>query len=314
MALCDTPTVDLRKSKWIVLLLALSVGMAIFLLRSDPEPVYKGKRLSQWMNAFYTALGGDPETPEYLEAAAAVRHMGTNALPHLLKWISGKSSRSKARETLSAWMHELPERVVPKIAHEWICGDVRKVRVGQSMVGIQILGTNAAPALPQLLRLANDPTDEERAIQATRAMYEIGPQIIPALLQIIQNTNAPGRYAAMLPLASFGTNSLPAIPILLRCLDDPADDVRYGAADMLGRIGLASDQSVPGLMKCLENNPNPMAKAAAARSLALFGTSALPAIPPLHAALNDENEFVRRLAKEALSKIAPEVLTNAPAK
>ncbi len=303
-----------KRQKWpLILGCVVAVFALALLLTGYREPSYQGRKLSQWMNAFYNSLGGDPETPEYLEAAAAVRHMGTNALPHLLKWISSQPSRSKTREKLAAWMHKLPERVIPQFGHDWICEDARRVRIGRATVAFQILGTNAAPALPQLFRLANDPTDEERAIQATRATYGMGPEVIPALLRTIQNTNSLGRnrYAAMIGITGHGTNALPAVPILIHYLDAPEPLICCGAAEMLGRLQLEPATCVPALIRFAAKT-NAGAQASGVKALGQFGTNAQPAVPVLHAALADKNEYIQRLATEALLKIAPEVLTNAP--
>ena len=49
----------------------------------------------------------------------------------------------------------------------------------------------------------------------------------------------------------------------------------------------------------------------AASVLENLGSEARPAIPALRTALADPNYFVRSLAAHALSKIAPEIMTNA---
>jgi HEAT repeat protein len=54
-----------------------------------------------------------------------------------------------------------------------------------------------------------------------------------------------------------------------------------------------------------------MVRAAAASSLGQFGADAQPALSSLRAACTNENEYVQRLAKETLLKIAPEAPTNA---
>jgi hypothetical protein len=52
----------------------------------------------------------------------------------------------------------------------------------------------------------------------------------------------------------------------------------------------------------------------AARALAKFGTNALPALPTLTNSLADPVPDVREAATNAIKQIAPQVLTNAPAR
>lgn len=301
----------MQKSKRIVVvILVVLVGTAAISLCINTEPAYRGKSLSWWMAGFSASAHEDWDSLEFREAAEAIRHIGTNALPHLLKRIDCQTTVSKTEHRLAGWLDVLPESIVPERFKVSSRRERKLLRAQQAVIAFQILGTNAAFAMPQLIRMANDPGDEERASHATRALYEMGPQVIPALLQIVLNTNAPDRYAAMLPLGFLGTNSVEVFPVLIRLLDDPADEVCSGAAEMLGRIRLQPDLCVPALIHCLSSNPNPMARAAAAQSLGRFGSDALPAVSSLRAALSNENNYVQRQAKETLFEIAPEVLTN----
>src|SRR4051812_47188734 len=59
-----------------VLLLAVLVAIV---WPGEKEPEYQGKKLSYWLEI--------TTHEEYVEAREAVRQIGTNALPLLLKWI-----------------------------------------------------------------------------------------------------------------------------------------------------------------------------------------------------------------------------------
>ena len=76
----------MRKRRLILLLIGvvlLAVGLAV-LVRPEREPEYGGKRLSEWVEMFTSnrSSGGDRAAEE------AIRHIGTNSLPYLLRWIS----------------------------------------------------------------------------------------------------------------------------------------------------------------------------------------------------------------------------------
>ncbi|MBC8002029.1 MAG: hypothetical protein H7X97_05530, partial [Opitutaceae bacterium] len=73
------------RRKWFVLLLAgIVVGIVAWKLTREPEPVYKDRRLSEWVLLGYYPVG----IKQLAGRREAIRHVGTNAVPHLLKWIS----------------------------------------------------------------------------------------------------------------------------------------------------------------------------------------------------------------------------------
>src|SRR5436305_179973 len=71
-----------------IILLSAAVAVAVVVVAAaiwpDPEPRYNGKRLGEWL-----AIAFEPklESWQRIEARAAVKSIGTNALPVLLEWI-----------------------------------------------------------------------------------------------------------------------------------------------------------------------------------------------------------------------------------
>src|SRR3989442_1418947 len=61
------------------------VAVGFGLLSCSTEPTYKGRTLRQWLAVYDNADEGGPEEQK---AIAAVRGMGTNAIPYLIKWIT----------------------------------------------------------------------------------------------------------------------------------------------------------------------------------------------------------------------------------
>src|SRR5271169_5495899 len=78
-----------RGRRVLLILLACGLVVVLFVLvwPREREPEYKGRPLSKWI-ASYTAKYPDESSPEYREAAEAVRQIGTNAIPCLLKWLT----------------------------------------------------------------------------------------------------------------------------------------------------------------------------------------------------------------------------------
>ena len=180
-----------RKRLAIVLLTVIAGVVAYVLLKPKDEPKYQGRYLSDWLEEYRDSRYSDGD------AAIAVRNIGTNALPYLVKWLSSKSSR----------------------------------RVTQSLNGFAILGTDAASAIPELQALMKDPTKPG----ARFALVSIGPPAIPALKAALADPNQPDRYKLLYTFSNLmfrpGTNS--CLPILIEALTDHDVEVRYAATNVL---------------------------------------------------------------------------------
>ena len=150
------------------------------------QPVYKGLRLAQWLDvvARHRINGYDPvtssqgrqpskdATPEQIhEAEAAVRALGTNALPFLLAWISYEpSSPYRFYRGILALM-PLPEHTR---AFLWgLTGTKREQLTEFAVQGFRLLNTNALPALADLTKLANDTNHPLTQIFAAKALLTL---------------------------------------------------------------------------------------------------------------------------------------------
>ncbi len=69
-----------------VLLVAM-VGVIVWQVLGDREPVYQGKRLSDWLlsyNVVFASSDSEEKLRQWTEADEAMRQMGINAVPALL--------------------------------------------------------------------------------------------------------------------------------------------------------------------------------------------------------------------------------------
>jgi HEAT repeat protein len=108
-----------------------------------------------------------------------------------------------------------------------------------------VLGTNAAPAIPELTTLMKDSTRPKTSWRAIAALGNLGLQAFPHMTAALANTNHPNRDQAALYLAtliapSFGTNA--CLPPLTAALNDPDELVRSTAAMALGYLTNAAPQ------------------------------------------------------------------------
>jgi HEAT repeat protein len=238
------------------------------------------------------------------EAADAIRHIGTNALPLLVRWIQEPQDIPFWKVSLYSrvyrWNFQHPGRAE---LLEILIG--RQMRPDRALSGFTILGLDARPAIPDLVQIVHSQTNAS-ARYATSAMAYLGKDALTPLLNLATNQSSPLQGDAMVALGQMrylGSEAHPAIMTLLDCLDDPKLGV--GAADILGRLHLEGGLCVPALARCTEST-NQTLRMWGAISLGRFGNPAKPATAKLTVLLNDPDQDVRDSATNALLIIAPE--------
>lgn len=149
----------------------------------EPEPTYNGRRLSEWLQM--SRLGPS----QAAESREAVQHIGTNAIPLLLRQISYETGGFR-----SLIERHLPCPVYgPRLAsiRKFLTADASKA--GDAVMGFYYLGPVARPAIPELTRLAL--RSEHDRYKYPAALCCIGPDAIPALLTISTNTQGDSTFA-----------------------------------------------------------------------------------------------------------------------
>ena len=175
-----------------VVLLALAgvIGWQVLRLR---EPVYQGKRLSFWLDAYRLYGLAGVETwqvrDEQQEADEAVRQAGTNALPTLLRMLRAKDSALKLTVMrLAERQHVFKINYTPaEELHYRAC------------CAFGILRAKARSAVPALIKIANQNFSHDSQCYAISALASIGPpakEAIPFLLGWATNADAAVRLYA----------------------------------------------------------------------------------------------------------------------
>ena len=159
------------------------------------EPVYRGKRLSIWLNAYRIYGLAGVETwqvrVEQQEADEAVRQIGTNALPTLLRMLRANDSALKVKlMDLAARQHFIHINYTP--------ADELNYRACSAF---GVLRAKAQSAVPALISIYEQNISLASQFYVSRALIAIGPgatrTAIPSFLRGAANSNALVRKFAV---------------------------------------------------------------------------------------------------------------------
>lgn len=253
-----------RKKQILFAGLALLIVFAFVYATRERDPVYKGRRLSEYLREVHgigLGWGGmDRIEPgivhadtRNMEASEAVLNVGTNALPMLVRLLGTRESRAKL------WLRRLGEKhpVFKRLAPSG--PDTVFQRNMSALLAFYRLGPQATDAIPKIIPMLEDP---DSAAVATVALMYIRPQREQDILSLTNvfrlRTPYPGaspemlQCMAILALSTFGTNASGAIPLLMQRLGSTNGEVAAASAVALARIGGPPDSVVPII---LENLP-----------------------------------------------------------
>jgi HEAT repeat protein len=227
----------------LAVVLVVLAGVILWLALREPEPIYQGKPLTSWLTErIYGQMdeyGPEPADP----ARDAIRAIGTNALPVLLKMLHTKDSPLKGKliERLNA--HSV--HPVFNTAENYH----RMVRFGFFALGP--LGKSAVPALIDSL---ND-TDEDVRLSAVDCLGSIGPNAhaaVPVLTRFINDTNLLVRRDTIINLERIHMNGPVVVPILITNLSKSNPFLRH-VIDCLAQFGTQAESAAPVLVQFLSS-------------------------------------------------------------
>jgi len=286
----------------VAVLSALVVVMLVFLWwGSQREPRFKGKSLSAWLaEDARRPVGPWGVSVTVIDTKLeAVRAMGTNALPFLVKWMQYESPPWRVRLTSIA--PRVPKRL-------WfLFKDKRADRAALSLTCLQILGPDVSTAMPELVRLMKQ-TNTVVANRALQVVDTAGKAGIPALLDVLTNRQAYVQIHYLEGcMGRLGPDGHYAVPPLLNCLTNGNWGVAVVAARWLGRVRMEPEMVVPALMTCLEA-PDARVRCAAVQALGEFRGFARVAEPSLVREESDLDSGIRQAATNALQMIKADFL------
>ncbi|MGO8930947.1 MAG: HEAT repeat domain-containing protein [Limisphaerales bacterium] len=213
----------ISQKKWLLAALVLLVAAGgWFFFRRPAEPEYAGKSLSYWFREYCGSgqrMTWNPGSLLHEETGAALRQMGTNAVPYLLEKAFDTRPSSGVRKGLYRLLNRLPRSWGLPI-----------------FVDPAIMSSEAAEALKEIKPPAN--------------------QLLPFLERHLGSTDFWERRQALYILGSTGEGAEQAVHWLCAALKSPDVWERRLAVQSLGWIGPNARAAVPALIEVLKAPPN----------------------------------------------------------
>ena len=202
--------------------------------------------------------------------AAALKALGeigiskTEVQTVLQRGLADKSVPVRLAAAKSLWSLEQNSRDTVPVLTNILLGYERRWEAAYALSDI---GSEAAPAVPALVQVLT----QEQISRPFRtppssafALGKIGPAAIPALSQLLTNSDPRVRTSALLAFGFMGKSATNAVPSVLEMLRDNSVEVRHTAALTLPAIGAKHEQVVAGLADCLRDEDIYIRSAAAA--------------------------------------------------
>ena len=239
----------------VILLTVAGVGLTTWLILRTDEPIYQGKPLTAWLKEYcadydaYLAAHGvhaDPRVEEdfHSEALLAIRAIGTNALPVLLRMARAKDHPIKAR-----FLKALRKSSLFSIS--FVSAEDHRT---MACMGFYALGDQGQDAVPDLMAILSGP-DIELKLTAADCLGNIGPQAktaVPSLLKLLDNTNRIVRWDATANLGKIRMEHEMVVPVLMTNLTT-SNSILGTTISTLGEFGASAKPAVPALLKLLDH-------------------------------------------------------------
>jgi HEAT repeat protein len=253
----------------LVVLLLILAGVSVWQGLRRREPVYQGKRLSSWLEAYRLHGVAGVETwqvrAEQQKADEAVRQVGTNALPTLLRMLRAKDSALKVKLIgLAQRQHFVRIKYTPAEELNY-----------RACWSFGVLRAKARSALPALIEIANENICPSRYV--VTVLDSVGPsaeEAVPLMLRWATNADPWVRCQAVFALGSLHAEPDRVVPVLTNALHDPSSDVQNAAVRQLGMLGRDARLAVPALVEFLNTSHDDMNKFNATNALKAIDSEA----------------------------------------
>ncbi len=259
--------------KYVIGAAILGASAILFLVLTLTEPKHQGRTISAWQDDWASKKAqGFP---------AALQHIGTNALPNVVRNLAlNDSTWHRKYSSLRPKLPNLLQRLFPKPKPCLDDGDAYTVFYN--------LGSNSIPCAIALLK-HDSPTVRRAAamgLAQLRKEYPAANQAIPALIEALSDADKVVRNCAAITLKDMGPDASNAVPALVKIVADTG--------------------SGP------QTSSDPLTRAAAAGALGNMGPAAAAALPTLKLVLRESVSDLRGSAAVAIWRIDSDVDTALP--
>ncbi len=251
-------------------------------------PRFKGKAVGTWIKLASTGN---------TEAVAALKELGTNAMPDFIRGLKAQDSRFYK----AAW--NARRKLSPRLRQAWLKKMEPPLAWGErarAARALALMGPEAAWALPYLSEQLHDPVNEV-CYNSANAMGHMGEVAVPYLVAALGDPDPNRRRALVNGLAQIGPEAEAAVPALTEMLSDPDEPVRSGADYALKSIGAPW---LKRLTTIISEGPSE-ARITAAKELLLIYPPSMQVAKALFAMAHDPAPATRRQAIETLGIIRP---------
>ena len=290
----------MSRKKLLIIAGSVCFVLAVILSLSSREPTYQGRRVSLWLEDYSQHWVGSKRGEP---AKVALQHLGTNAIPVMLRWIQYEPPRYW-RDNTKVWVRALKK--LPFLSRSI---ERKQLRAAGALYAFQDMGPRADCAVPELNRIVLN-LKSNQVQRPLVALTYLGTNAIPAMIAALTNNNLNNRSVVTEAFFGLGPAAYPALPVLLECMNDSDPAVRMGCCNALGRMRANPVRVIPPLMQAV-SDPHPDVRYRALVALSCYGTNARPAAPAVLKALNDPVANVHNWATNTLRLIAPEMLRQA---
>ena len=280
----------------VAVLFSVSVGVGVVWSSRSSGRRIQGKSLVEWLQQ----LDANADPKDLSEAATVIRSLDAtqmDALAELLEldWSSGPDLSHRLNRVLEPTLHlaGFPGHLFAEPGFRSYCD--------LALGGVRVLGTNAAPMIPRLVR---DLRVWKTSYPAASALSIIGGKALLPVVAMLTNglaSSLPQRW----PLACGLQTASPAdadvvVPALVCALQDPEVEVQFYATQGLKKFRGREREFVPQILLNLRSPVNRVREISAETLWVLRWKEAIPQLKPL---LSDPDPNVRAAVQRALQDL-----------
>lgn len=273
---------------WGVSLLFAFAVLALLWPRPS-EPLFEGKAITAW-----AAELNSPSAEVRNQAALVISRFTSNQVPPLVRLLH--TPDPVLARPISAIASRMPPRISSGL-YRIVNPFEARARRAAAAQALRIMGTQAAPALPDLRAALQ--SDSTAAWHAALALAQLGAPGLDTLAQALAETPPMQQGFVCYAIGSQGAAASNAVPALARILRSGDTQVVDKAASALANIG---SPAVPLLIPILQD-ADPQSRLLSVNALGIIGPPARSALPAMLELARTDAPPVRASAVEAISHV-----------